>query len=308
MAIYLEFFHSGELDKRVKTAKELLQNCQVCPRKCNVDRLGGEIGYCRTPKLASISSYGPHFGEESPLVGNNGSGTIFFTNCNLSCVFCQNYTISHLGNGVYVTSGKIAEIMLSLQAKGCHNINLVSPSHVVPQILEALQLAVTAGLHLPLVYNTGGYDSLRTLQILDGVVDIYMPDMKYADESTAERLSGIKDYPLINRNAVKEMYRQVGNLEIDGNGIAIRGLLIRHLLLPSGLAGTENTMKYISQEISPNSYVNVMAQYKPCYKASEMPELARPSSMKECREAIEIARKAGLKRLDRIDPIAARAA
>jgi len=198
--------------------------------------------------------------------------------------------------------------MLSLQAKGCHNINLVSPSHVVPQILEALQLAVTAGLHLPLVYNTGGYDSLRTLQILDGVVDIYMPDMKYADKSTAERLSGIKDYPLINRNAVKEMYRQVGNLEIDGNGIAIRGLLIRHLLLPSSLAGTDNTMKYISQEISPNSYVNVMAQYKPCYKASEMPELARPASMKEYREAIEIARKAGLKRLDRIDPIVARAA
>jgi putative pyruvate formate lyase activating enzyme len=303
MSTYIELFNRGELAKRVEIAKAILHKCQLCSHKCNVDRTNDECGRCHTPDIAAISSYGPHFGEEAPLVGTKGSGTIFFTNCNLSCIYCQNYTISQLGEGIYMNRYEIAEIMLSLQAKGCHNINLVSPTHVVPQILEALQIAVNAGLCLPLVYNTGGYDSLETLQILDGIVDIYMPDMKYADETTAERLSQAGNYPAVNRTAVKEMYRQVGTLQIDNEGVTRRGLLLRHLVLPHNLSGTRATMNFIANEISVNSYVNVMAQYRPCYKAYEIPELKRPLSREEFREAIEIAREEGLKRLDRADHI-----
>jgi putative pyruvate formate lyase activating enzyme len=250
-----------------------------------------------------VSSYGPHFGEEAPLVGGHGSGTIFFTNCNLRCQFCQNYSISQLGEGEKVNREELADMMLSLQAKGCHNINLVSPTHVVPQILEALEIAVESGLRLPLVYNSGGYDSVETLRILDGIVDIYMPDMKYDDEETAKELSGIESYPSTNKAAIKEMHRQVGDLKINEQGVAERGLLVRHLVLPNGLAGTKGIVNFLSREISPNTYVNIMAQYYPCYRAFQIESLVRRISPVELHEALSLAREAGLSRLDRARPI-----
>jgi putative pyruvate formate lyase activating enzyme len=246
-----------------------------------------------------VSSYGPHFGEESPLVGRHGSGTIFFSYCNLSCLYCQNYALSQLGEGSPVSSQELAEMMLSLQRHGCHNINLVSPSHVVAYILEALEIAAGRGLKLPLVYNTGGYDSIATLKLLDGIIDIYMPDMKYSDEKTAQQLSGIRNYPRANRAAVKEMHRQVGDLEIDDSGLARRGLLIRHLVLPHGLAGTQGVVNFLAQEVSPNTYLNIMAQYHPCYQAFSLPQLARPLDEAEFAEAVSLARRQGLNRLDK---------
>ncbi|UCH51238.1 MAG: radical SAM protein [Chloroflexota bacterium] len=307
MAAYLELYHNGKLAEKVEAAKALLKNCQVCPHHCGVNRLAGEIGKCRTAGAAVVSSYGPHFGEEAPLVGKHGSGTIFFTNCNLKCLFCQNHKISQLGEGTEVNKEELAKMMLDLQSRGCHNINFVSPTHVVPQILEALEIAVNQGLRLPLVYNSGGYDSVKTLKILDGIVDIYMPDMKYSDEKTAEELSGINNYPYINQAALKEMHRQVGDLQTDKDGIAIKGLLIRHLVLPHGLAGTKETIKFVAEEISQNSYVNVMAQYHPCYKAFQIPQLARPLSKQEFLEAVEMAISAGINRLDRVHPVTVRA-
>jgi putative pyruvate formate lyase activating enzyme len=238
-------------------------------------------------------------GEEAPLVGRNGSGTIFFSYCNLHCAFCQNYIISQLGEGEPVANETLANMMLSLQARGCHNINLVSPTHVVPYILEALDTAAAKGLNLPLVYNTGGYDALETLKLLDGIVDIYMPDMKYSDEKTAERLSGIKDYPEINQAAVKEMHRQVGDLEVDEKGIAQRGLLVRHLVLPNGLAGTQEIVKFLADEVSANTYLNIMSQYRPCYKAFDIPGLDRPLKDQEFNDAIKLAHQQGLYRLDK---------
>jgi putative pyruvate formate lyase activating enzyme len=307
MAAYLELYHCGKLAERVEAAWALLNNCQVCPHHCGINRLANETGKCHTGKLAVVSSYGPHFGEEAPLVGKHGSGTIFFTNCNLKCLFCQNYSISQLGDGTEATEEELARMMLALQARGCHNINFVSPTHVVPQILEGLEIAINLGLRLPLVYNSGGYDSAKTLDILDGIVDIYMPDMKYSDEKIAEELSGIKNYPTINQAALTEMHRQVGDLQIDEDGIAVRGLLIRHLVLPHGLAGTKEIMKFIAEDISLNSYVNVMAQYHPCYKAFQIPQLARPLSKQEFLEAIELAKRAGLNRMNRFYPAIVRA-
>jgi putative pyruvate formate lyase activating enzyme len=274
----------------------------VCPRGCGVNRLAGDVGKCRTSREAMVSSYGPHFGEEGPLVGRYGSGTIFFTNCNLRCLFCQNYSISQRGEGRKVSKEELAHIMLSLQAKGCHNINLVSPTHVVPQILEALELAAESGLDVPLVYNSGGYDSVDTLQILDGIIDIYMPDMKYDDENTARELSGIRNYPEVNKAAIKEMHRQTGDLEVNGEGVAQRGLLVRHLVLPHGLAGTKGIVHFLSEEISRNTYVNIMAQYHPCHEALQIPSLGRPISSAEFREALSLAREAGLSRLDKVHP------
>jgi len=276
-----------------------LEECNLCPRHCGVNRLAGESGKCHVTKQVIVSSYGPHFGEEAPLVGKHGSGTIFFTYCNLRCSFCQNYTISQLGEGSPVTSEELARVMLSLQAKGCHNINLVSPTHVLPYILDALELAVGMGLHLPLVYNSGGYDSVETLKFLDGIVDIYMPDMKYSDEKAAEQLSGIEDYPRVNKAALREMHRQVGDLEIDKQGIAQRGLLVRHLVLPNKLAGTQEVVRFLAREISTNTYLNIMAQYHPCYKAFDIPQLARPVNEDEFSEAINLARQQGLHRLDK---------
>jgi len=277
----------------------MLEECCLCPRQCRVNRLAGESGKCQVTRQVVVSSYGPHFGEEAPLVGEYGSGTIFFTYCNLRCVFCQNYTISQLGEGSPVDAETLAGMMLSLQAKGCHNINLVSPTHVVPYILEALELAVSRGLHLPLVYNSGGYDSVETLKLLDGIIDIYMPDMKYSDEKTAERLSGIKEYPKVNKDAIKEMHRQVGDLQLDEPGVALRGLLVRHLVLPNRLAGTQEVVRFLAQEVSTNTYLNIMAQYHPCHKAFDIPQLARPLNRQEFYEAIELAHRQGLNRLDR---------
>ena len=303
MVAYQALFYEGKLAERVEAAKALLRNCRVCPRQCGADRLIGETSECHAARLAAVSNYGPHFGEETPLVGKYGSGAIFFTNCNLRCVFCQNYSISQLGNGTEVSKEELAQIMLSLQSMGCHNINLVSPTHVLPQILEALEIAIGLGLTLPLVYNSGGYDLVETLEILDGIVDIYMPDMKYFDEIIAEELSGIKDYPLLNQAAVKEMHRQVGNLQINEDGIAVRGLLIRHLVLPHELAGTKKTVNFIAEEISQNSYINIMAQYHPCHEAFKMAQLARPILREEFLMAIELAQKAGLNRLDKVYPV-----
>jgi len=300
LAAYLELHRSGKLRERIDAAVSLLENCSVCPRNCYVNRLVGDVGKCRTPHEVMVSSYGPHFGEETPLVGKHGSGTIFFTSCNLKCLFCQNYSISQLGNGQKVNKKELAHIMLFLQAKGCHNINLVSPTHVIPQILEALELAVASGLHLPLVYNSGGYDSLETLRLLDGVIDIYMPDMKYDDAEIARELSDIENYPEINKTAVKEMYRQTGDLEINGEGVAQRGLLIRHLVLPHGLAGTKSIMSFIGNEVSRSAYVNIMDQYHPCYNAFQIPGLRRRILSAEFREAVSSAREAGISRLDKV--------
>ncbi len=271
----------------------------MCPRRCQVNRLAGESGKCRVTDQVVVSSYGAHFGEEAPLVGRRGSGTIFFTYCNLKCVFCQNYTISQLGEGSAVGMEELARMMFSLQAQGCHNINLVSSTHVVAYILEALELAAGQGLSLPLVYNTGGYDSVETLELLDGIVDIYMPDMKYSDAKIAEQLSGIEGYPEVNRAAVREMHRQVGDLEIDEQGVAQGGLLVRHLVLPNRLAGTEGVVRFLAQEISPNTYLNIMAQYHPCHQAFDIPVLARPIRRDEFSEAIDLSHQYGLHRLDK---------
>jgi putative pyruvate formate lyase activating enzyme len=293
---------AGKLHERVEQALKILENCCLCPRHCQVNRLKGEPGKCSTGRQAIVSSFGPHFGEESPLVGSGGSGTIFFAFCNLKCCFCQNYTISQLGEGQEVEARELASMMLSLERRGCHNINFVSPTHVVPQILEALEIAAESGLSVPLVYNSGGYDAVETLKLLDGIFDIYMPDMKYSDAQNAHRFSGIDDYPRVNRAAVKEMHRQVGDLKIDNQGVATCGLLVRHLVLPDELAGTAEVCRFLSQEISVDTYLNLMAQYRPCYKAYDVPELARSISRQEFVEAIETARSYGLHRLDRIEP------
>jgi putative pyruvate formate lyase activating enzyme len=305
VAAYLGLYRCGELATRIERAKGILESCEICPRHCQVNRLAGEVGKCRTGARAMVSSYGPHFGEEAPLVGSHGSGTIFFTNCNLRCVFCQNYSISQLGEGREVTKEELAAMMLSLQKTGCHNINLVSPTHVVPQILEALELAIARGLSIPLVYNSGGYDSVETLRLLEGIVDIYMPDMKYSDDEIARQYSGIENYPAVNRAAVKEMHRQVGDLQIDEQGVAIRGLLVRHLVLPHGLAGTQEIVRFLAEEISLNTYLNVMAQYHPCHKACQFSLLSRSITREEFLEAVELAQQQGLERLDRLHSPAA---
>lgn len=302
MAAYQELYGTGELEERVEHARAILRSCELCPRCCRVDRLLGQTGMCRTAAEAVVSSYGPHFGEEAPLVGSRGSGTIFFTHCNLRCMFCQNYTISQLGDGRVASKGEIARMMLSLQQRGCHNINLVTPTHVVPQILEALLVAAGLGLSLPLVYNCGGYESLETLKLLDGIVDIYMPDMKYSDERNARRFSGVKGYPSANRAAVKEMHRQVGDLKIDERGVAKRGLLVRHLVLPNGIAGTEGVVRFLAQEVSTNTYLNVMAQYYPSHRAHKIPALSRPLLRQEFADAVSLAREHGLERLDGVRP------
>jgi len=258
------------------------------------------MGQCRTRGLAIVSSYGPHFGEEAPLVGKGGSGTIFFAHCNLHCVFCQNYSISQLGEGSEVSSQDLAYMMLSLQRRGCHNINLVTPTHVVPQILQGLELAIADGLNIPLVYNCGGYESMDTLRLLDGIVDIYMPDMKYADLSIARQYSGIEDYPAVNRAAVKEMHRQVGDLQVDDEGVATRGLLVRHLVLPHRLAGTDRIVAFLAEQVSFDTYVNVMPQYHPCHRAYDFPLLSRSITKEECLEAMSLALQHGLKRLDQL--------
>ncbi len=295
---YLNILESGELANRVSEAYEHLSICDVCAWECPVDRRAGKIGVCRTGELARVSSYGPHMGEEDPLRGWRGSGTIFFTRCNLRCQYCQNHDISQTDSGDSVSPEQIARMMLELQTLGCHNINFVSPSHVVPQILAAVLIAAQAGLKIPLVYNTGGYDSMSMLRLLDGVIDIYMPDMKYSDADIARKYSKIRNYPQVNQAAVKEMHRQVGDLQIDEKGVALRGLLLRHLVLPEGIAGTEETIRFIREEISANTYLNLMNQYRPSYKAHLYPELNRRLTSQEYQSAVETALSAGLHRLD----------
>lgn len=300
-ASYRALYASGELERRADRALTRLTACDLCPRRCCVDRTAGETGECRTGRSALVASAAPHFGEERPLVGRSGSGTIFFAGCNLACVYCQNADISHRDRGRPAGGEALARLMLDLHADGCNNINLVSPSHVVPQLLEALVVAAGRGLHLPLVYNSGGYDAVDTLRLLDGVVDIYMPDMKYADPATGERFSAVPDYPTRNRAAVKEMHRQVGDLQMDRRGVAQRGLLVRHLVLPAGVAGTHHTMEFLAREISPRTYVNVMDQYRPHHQARCYPPLERSLRTAEYREALDAARRAGLTRLDGVN-------
>jgi len=294
---YISLYQSGELLLRTNRAMEMLRNCCICPRNCEVDRLEGELGVCNTGELARVSSYFPHFGEEPPLVGYCGSGTIFFSYCSLKCIFCQNYTISHLGEGIEVSSNAIADMMLDPQRQGCHNINFVTPTHVVPQILEALLIAVEKGLCIPLVYNTGGYDSVETLKLLDGIIDIYMPDIKYSSSDIAKRLSKAGDYPDIARAAILEMHRQVGDLDMDKRGIAFKGLLVRHLVLPEGLAGTREAMRFLAREVSRNTYINIMDQYQPYYKAKDHPLINRRITSEEYQEALKIAQEEGLHRI-----------
>jgi putative pyruvate formate lyase activating enzyme len=284
-----------ELQNRIEAAYQLLESCRVCPRECGVNRLKNDKGgFCRSGLNPVISSVSPHHGEEPPLSGTKGSGTIFFANCNLRCVYCQNYPISQLGTGTERTPGELACQMVWLQEQGCHNLNLVTPTHFMPQILKALGIARERGFDLPIVYNTSGYESIEALRLLDGIADIYMPDMRYSDETIARRYSVAQQYPKINRAAVKEMYRQVGNLVIGEDGLAKRGLIIRHLVLPGGLSGTEGVMKFFAEEISKEVYISLMSQYFPAYKATQIKELSRRITSEEYEEACRIMEKYGL--------------
>jgi len=293
---YIETKEKGLLRDKINKARHLLKSCEICHRACKVDRLSGELGYCSTGEDAVVSSFNAHFGEEPPLVGAFGSGTIFFTHCNLKCNFCQNYDISHEGNGDECGLGQLAGMMLILQNNGCHNINFVTPTHVVPQILAALDMAIDGGLRIPLVYNTSGYDKVETLKLLEGVIDIYMPDFKFWDPAIAEQTCNAPDYPEVAAKAVVEMHRQVGDLQVDENGIATRGLLVRHLVMPSGIAGTREVMSFIATHVSKNTYVNIMDQYRPCGKALHVEELARRVSVTEFKNAVEEAKDAGISR------------
>lgn len=295
---YLTLLDSGDLVDRIQKAYQLLSPCTVCAWECKIDRRAGKMGVCRTGERPRVTSYGAHMGEEDPLRGWNGSGTIFIARCNLHCQFCQNADISQTDAGECVGPEEMASMMLDLQAAGCHNINLVSPSHVVPQILAAVAIAAQAGLRLPLVYNTGGYDSLASLQLLDGVVDIYMPDMKFASAQVARYYSKIPNYPQANQAAVREMYRQVGDLQIDENGLARRGLLVRHLVMPNGLAGTAQVVRFLAEEISKYTYLNLMDQYRPAFKSRQYPRINRRITAQEYRHAVQLAMDAGLHRLD----------
>jgi len=294
---YRALHESGELLRRVEAVRALTEACRVCPRACGARRLQGATGACGVGGEAVVASYGPHFGEEGPLVGGGGSGTIFLARCNLQCVFCQNAEISQRGDGAVVSPARLAAMMLDLQRLGCRNINLVTPTHQIFQILRALPIAVQAGLNLPLVYNCGGYESLEALRLLDGIVDIYMPDFKYADADTARRYSGVEDYPDTAKAALREIHRQVGDLVLDRWGVARRGLLVRHLVLPEDLAGTAEVVAFLAS-LSPHTYVNIMGQYRPCHRAWEYPPLARRPRADEMARAVRLARAAGLTRLD----------
>jgi putative pyruvate formate lyase activating enzyme len=295
---YLQVYARDQLAPRVERALELLESCTACPRGCRVNRLENKFGVCKTGRHAVVSSYFPHHGEEDCLRGWRGSGTIFFAGCNLRCVFCQNFDISWQARGTPAPARRLAGMMLELQAQGCHNINLVTPEHVAPQIVEALPYAIEQGLRIPLVYNTSAYDSLQSLKLLDGLVDIYMPDFKYWDSEMARRYSRAPDYPEVARRVIKEMHRQVGNLVMAQNGLAQRGLLIRHLVMPEDVAGTRHVMRWIAAELSPETFVNLMAQYHPAGKVSpsEHAVINRRLSPVEYERALDAAWRAGLRR------------
>jgi putative pyruvate formate lyase activating enzyme len=295
---YIDTFKQGALKARIRKAWKRMRSCSLCPRRCKVDRLIGQTGVCGTGRAAVVASIGPHFGEEAPLVGRRGSGTIFFSGCNLLCSFCQNFDISRGEAGDPASVAQLAAMMLALQEEGCHNINFVTPSHVVPQILAAVAVAIPRGLRIPLIYNTSGYDRVQTLELLDGVVDIYMPDFKFWDPGVAQSVCRARDYPAVARAALKEMHRQVGDLRIGSDGVAYRGLLVRHLVMPHALAGTSAVMGFIAREISPETYVNIMTQYRPCGRAYQDPLLAEMPTRADFENAFEAARAAGLTRLD----------
>ncbi len=301
-AAYCRLLDGGQLAGRVAEARGRLRRCHVCPRHCEVNRLEGELGFCLVGSRPFVASYGPHFGEEAPLRGRRGSGTIFFSSCNLRCIYCQNYEISHLREGREIEPRELADMMLDLQGRGCHNINLVTPSHQVPHILEGLLIAAERGLVIPLVYNTSSYDDPDTLRLLDGVVDIYLPDFKYSDPDIALQYSKAPSYPDIAKAAIKEMHRQAGDLLLDEQGLAVRGLLVRHLVLPGGLAGTAEVMRFLAEDISRDTYVNIMDQYRPCYEAFVHPPLNRRITEEEFDEAVRLAKASGLHRLHRERP------
>jgi len=295
---YIRLYRTGELARRIEKALAMMESCLLCPRRCGVNRLKGETGFCQTGRKARVASYNAHFGEEAPLVGIHGSGTIFISSCNLLCNFCQNYEISHNKEGADVGPEQMASMMIQLSDLGCHNINFVTPSHVVPQLLEALPFAIEKGMKVPLVYNSGGYDSVETLKLSEGVFDIYMPDFKFWDNRWAERYCNAPDYREVALDALREMHRQVGELVTDHSGIAVTGLLVRHLVMPKDVAGSKNLFGFLAKEISPNTYVNVMDQYRPCGSAQKDEFINRRLEMGEYREAIDAARRTGLKRLD----------
>lgn len=297
--VYFKTYRKGLIHQKVEEAIEALRSCELCPRNCKVDRLAGKTATCHTGRHAIVSSWGPHHGEESCLRGFGGSGTIFFAFCNLCCQFCQNWDISQKGAGTEMYADEIARAMIHLQESGCHNINFVTPEHVVPQALEATLIAIENGLKLPIVYNTGGYDSLHSLSLMDGVVDIYMPDFKFWKEETAFRLALAKDYPEAARQAIREMHRQVGPLQIDHEGLALRGVLVRYLVMPNQTDESKEIFNFLVKELSPDTYVNIMGQYYPSYKADKFPEINRYPSQGELSAAYQLAEKAGLHRFDK---------
>jgi len=297
---YLELEKKGLLSERVEKLYSIYENCHLCPRDCRINRTKGETGKCQATSTVKISSAGPHFGEEAPLVGQRGSGTIFFSNCGLRCVFCQNYKISIEGEGVEISDKRLAETMIKVQKMGCHNINLVTPTYYLPNIVNAIQIAIPLGLRIPMVYNTGGYEKLETLQLIDDIIDIYLPDCKYMDpEYSAKYSDGAYSYPYYAKIALKEMYRQVGDLEVDRRGIAVRGLMVRHLVMPNRIAGTEKFLKFVAENLSKTTYLNIMRQYRPEYKAFEYPEIARRITRSEYSETLKWAKNYGLNRLAR---------
>jgi len=297
---YLQMERQGKLKTIETELWEIFKSCRCCPRACGANRLKGQKGVCSSTFMLKVHSAVPHFGEERPLVGRGGSGAIFFSNCNLLCCFCQNWQINHRGDGNYITHDDLAEMMLDLQRRGCHNINLVTPTHVAPHIVKALRIAIPQGLRIPLVYNTGGYDDLEVVKKLDGVVDIYLPDFKYMDGKNAAKYSnGASDYPEVAAAVIKEMHRQTGELKVDDKGIAQRGLIVRHLVMPGNIAGTDRFVQWVAKELSTKTYVNIMAQYHPMHKAFDYPEISRRITRNEWQQALQWAREAGLENLDK---------
>ncbi len=293
---YMGLYEKGDLGERIRLLNDLLKECRLCPRECRVNRLTGETGFCKAGAGLEVSSAFPHFGEEPPLVGDQGSGTIFLTHCNLRCIFCQNYDITHLGRGDPISLSEMAGMMLRLQEMGCHNINFVTPTHYVPRIVASLPEAIEKGLRLPLVYNCSGYESVEVIRLLEDIVDIYMPDVKFMNEEYSRKFCHAPDYPEVVRKVLKEMHRQVGDLVINSDGIAEKGLLIRHLVMPGEVASTEKVLGFIAQELSVHSYINIMEQYRPEYQADEYPEISRRITHKEYSGAIRMAKRLGLYR------------
>jgi putative pyruvate formate lyase activating enzyme len=292
---YLKLARTGELEARARALREIYRSCRLCPRQCGVNRLQGETGVCRSAARAKVYSAHPHFGEEPPVTGRSGSGTVFFSHCNLLCVFCQNWEINHRGDGLFYSDEELGRLFVSVQNMGCHNLNLVTPTHLLPNIVGALAHAVRRGFRLPLVYNCGGYESVEAVKLLDGIVDIYLPDFKYMDGKTAARFSsGAADYPERAAEAIEQMHRQTGELQVDERGVARRGLLIRHLVLPDNLAGTDRFVKWVAQRLSRGTWVNIMGQYRPEHKAKGYPPLHRRVTWAEHRQALQWAREAGL--------------